>query len=98
MYGVLASVQVLKRKVLQRLANAATVWGMKKTKLIEYSYPSSPNAERFKLSSGGYCVEIIKFTPERQPPIAIAGFKTIEEAERFAATLPEPFDTFTKRA
>lgn len=60
-----------------------------RTKLVSYSYPTSPNARRFKLGDGGYCVE---YSTQREP---IAGFNTFEQAWRYAETLPEQWDTFT---
>ena len=66
-----------------------------KTKRIEYSYPTSANAERFGYRNGCYCVEL---QDGIKPPKAIAGFATIEAAEVFAASLHEQWNSLTKRA
>jgi len=68
---------------------------MKTMKAVEYSYPTSANATRFKLANGGYCVELVRFNPERRPPVAVAGFKTLSEAKQYAEALPESWDQFT---
>ncbi len=66
-----------------------------KTKRIEYSYPTSPNADRFGFKSGCYTVEMGE-CPQLKPFKAIAGFATLNEAKQFAVRLPEPFDRLTK--
>ena len=63
-----------------------------KVKAIEYSYPTSPNADRFGFKTGCYTVEIGEL-PKVKPFKAVAGFKTITEAAAFAATMPEPFSS-----
>lgn len=66
-----------------------------KTKQVAYSYPSSQNADRFKFKDGCYTVETVELEPERQPPIAVAAFKTQAEAIAYAETMVEPWDYFT---
>ncbi len=65
-----------------------------KTKSVCYSYPTSPNAERFKLRNGGYCVSTITHTQisEPWPPQAIAMFPTLDEAKAYADKLELPYD------
>jgi hypothetical protein len=66
------------------------------TKCIEYAYPTSINAEAFGMGKMGcYTVKLIDGT---KPGKTIAAFLTIEEAEWYADTMPEPWpwDTLTK--
>ena len=70
-----------------------------RTKAIAYSYPTSPNAERFGFGAAGcFTVELTELEPQRQPPRAVSAFADIEEAETQAALLPEAWDTYTLRA
>lgn len=66
-----------------------------KTKRIEYSYPTSPNAERFHFPRGCWTVELVNGF---SPGLAVAAFSTIEEAEKYAAHRPEEWNRLTRRA
>lgn len=66
-----------------------------KTKAVAYAYATSPNADKFRLKDGGFVVEVIEVSPVRKPPVAVAGFTTIEEAKEHAHTLPYAWDRYT---
>ena len=64
------------------------------TKRVDYSYPTSTNATRFGFGKTGcYTVETVKHP---QPPKAVAGFSTLDEARAHAETLPCPWDRLTR--
>jgi hypothetical protein len=64
------------------------------TKRIEWSYPTSPNAVKFKFSKVGcWTVELIEGT---NPPWVMEGFDTYEKAKAYANTIPEPWDRLTR--
>lgn len=65
------------------------------TKRVAYSYPSSPNACRFKFPAGCWTVETVEYNPDMQPPVAVKGFAKFSEAQKHAESLPYPFDRFT---
>ncbi len=65
------------------------------TKRIEWSYATSPNADRFGFRNGCWTVETVR---GHNPSIAIAGFTTIEEAEAYAAKMPIEWNRLTRRA
>jgi hypothetical protein len=58
------------------------------TKTVEYSYPSSTNADRFGFKNGCWCVELI---PDNGYPKAIKGFESEKEAVDYAVNMPEPW-------
>jgi hypothetical protein len=62
------------------------------TKRIEWSYPTSPNADKFGFKDGCWCVEIVT----NGLPRAVNGFATLEEASAKASAMPLPWDRFTK--
>ncbi len=55
------------------------------TKQVEWSYPTSPNADRFKFKTGCWTVETVE---GHNPPVARAAFATREEAMQNADTMP----------
>lgn len=59
-----------------------------KTKSIGWSYPTSPNAGKFKFSRGCW---VVKIQEDDQIPVAINGFKDKAEAEDYAAKLSFPW-------
>ena len=59
---------------------------MKKT--VEFSYPTSNNANKFGFKEGCYCVELI---PDNGYPKAIAAYKTEREAIDHAHSLDYPW-------
>lgn len=63
------------------------------TKSIGYSYPTSPNAERFGAPDGCWVVQIIdrKRNGEPKPPRAISAHPTERAALEVAAGRPEPW-------
>jgi len=65
----------------------------KQTKRIEWSYPTSPNAERLGFpNTGCWTVEIVT----DDMPRAVKGFATLEEASANASAIALPWDRFTK--
>lgn len=70
---------------------------MTTTKKIEWAYSTSTNAVQFGFSKTGcYTVELKEAVCV--PAKAIAGFKTIQEAEDYANTLPYAWYRLTRRA
>lgn len=61
---------------------------MNKYKLIEWSYPSSPNADRFGFKDGCWTVEIVT----GGLPRAISGHANRLEALAIAQKMPLPWD------
>lgn len=55
---------------------------------IDWSYPTSPNADRLRFKSGCWTVSCHKASDY---PKAIAGFATKEEAIEYARSLNIPF-------
>ena len=68
-----------------------------KMKSIAWSYPTSPNADRFGFRAGCWTVRTVEGegTPAVQPPVAIRGFRTKEEAKDYANTMPELWSRWT---
>lgn len=67
-----------------------------KAKQVAWSYPSSPNAEKFGFGGKGcYTVSTIIISPMRLPGEAVAAFATLQAAKDFAAKMPEPWDKYT---
>jgi hypothetical protein len=64
-------------------------------KSINWSYPSSTNANKFGFKAGCWTVSVGE---QSTPPIAIAGFATAEQAVQFALTLPEPWSRWQLHA
>jgi len=62
-----------------------------KTKSVAWSYPTSPNAERFGHPDGCYVVEV----NDGNGPLAIGAFPTEAGAKLAAEFLPYPWDRFT---
>lgn len=62
-------------------------------KQISWSYPSSPNAEKFGFSNGCYSVATV--SSPNWIPRYFAGFKTFEEAKTFADTLEFEWSRYT---
>jgi len=61
-----------------------------KTKLVQFSYPSSDNASRFGFAKlGCYTVETWELP---DAPVAIAGYYNKADAMAHAETLPEPWN------
>jgi hypothetical protein len=60
-------------------------------KEISYAYPTSYNAKKAgKSRTGCFCVN----TGRHAKPVHFkAGFDTLEEAQQYADTLPQPFET-----
>ena len=57
------------------------------TKQVEYSYPTSPNAEKFNMSGTGcYTVELVSGTNR---PVALSGHKTLAGAMTAARQLKQ---------
>lgn len=54
-------------------------------KSIDWSYPTSTNAERFNFKDGCWSVSVGRYG---KPPHAVAGFKTKAEAIAHAGLLP----------
>ena len=80
-----------------KISEIPKAWGLKPVptsetisaiaKTVEWSYPSSSNAQKFGFGkSGCYTVETACGC---EPPEAIAGFKTLEEAKEFADKMPQ---------
>lgn len=67
------------------------------TKAIQWSYPSSPNADRFRFRDGCYTVSMIDFAEDgtRCIPRAMRGFETIEEARAYADSFLLDYDRYT---
>lgn len=63
------------------------------TKRIEWSYPTSPNANKFGFKDGCWTVEIVS---ANGIPRAVKGFATLEEASANASAMPLPWDRLTK--
>lgn len=66
-----------------------------KTKSIGWSYPSSPNADRFKFKAGCWTVSTTErngITGIPSLPCAVAAFATRAEAEAHGRALPFPWD------
>lgn len=64
------------------------------TKRVEYCYPTSDNAVRFKLLSGGYTVQI---GTRGEPFEAVIGFPKLLTARAWAdENMPYPWDKLTK--
>lgn len=58
-------------------------------KSAEYSYPSSPNAERFGYTKAGCWTVKLQEIPRKAKEVA--AFATKAEAFAYAATLPQPW-------
>ncbi len=56
-----------------------------KTKKVEFSYPSSPNADKFGFNKGCYTVELVDADGF---PEVISGHETLKEAMLAADSLP----------
>ncbi len=66
-----------------------------KAKSTSYSYATSPNAIRFGFAKTGcFTVEI---QDGSNPPEAVAGFKTVAEAHKFASALPHKWSMWSTR-
>lgn len=64
------------------------------TKRIEWSYPTSTHATKFKLGKvGAWTVQVCK--PGRIPD-AVAGFADYGKAKAYAELLPCPWDRLTR--
>jgi len=62
------------------------------TKLVDYSYPTSPNASKHGFGKTGcYTVSVAR---GHAPGKAIKAFATKPDALAFASTLPMPFHRF----
>jgi hypothetical protein len=65
------------------------------TKRIEYSYPTSPNAERYGYGRiGCYTIAIIH-TP-MAIPVTVDAYPTYEEAKACADKLAMPYNKYTR--
>ena len=62
-------------------------------KSVQYSYPSSPNAERFGYEDGCYTIEV---GDESKPLSAVAAFETLEEAREHADGIELPYSKYTR--
>ena len=62
---------------------------MKETKSVEWSYPTSPNADRFRFKDGCWTVQIIG---KDDMPRTVAGFATRDEAIQNASKMPLPWN------
>jgi hypothetical protein len=62
------------------------------TKQIGWSYPTSPNATKFKFPKGCYTVALASGA---NPPNHIKGFTTLQEASAYAETMPQPYSRFS---
>lgn len=63
------------------------------TKRVQYSYRTSPHAERFGFkNSGCYTVETVK---PGKPGKGVAAFATLEEARAYANGMPQPWNRLT---
>jgi len=65
-----------------------------KTKSLDWSYPTSSNATRFKFKAGCWTVSENRYG---HVPFALRGFATREEAIAFASTLVMPWHKTTLR-
>lgn len=63
-------------------------------KLVDWSYPSSPNAARFKCPQGCWTVSI---GPKDRPLEAVKAFPTKAEAMAYAESLPEVWPAWLKQ-
>lgn len=61
---------------------------MKVTKQVEWAYPSSPNADRFHFARGCWTVQTVT---DNQPPVALSGHSSRDEALLVAMALPHPW-------
>lgn len=67
-----------------------------KAKQVAYSYPSSPNAEKFGFGKTGcYTVSLVALSPVRKPPVSVIGLASLESAKAYANTMPEPWDKYS---
>jgi len=57
-------------------------------KSVNYSYPTSPNADKYNKGNAGYTVSL---SNNVQPPKTLAGYLTKEEALIHARKLPNPW-------
>ncbi len=62
---------------------------MSRHKEIDYSYPTSPNAEQFGFKNGCWCVSVAKSASAVSEVQAV--FATKDEAVKYARSLPIPF-------
>jgi hypothetical protein len=59
-------------------------------KSVDYSYPTSPNAERFGFSkSGCYTISLNDPTGVRTP-VAVSAYSTLDEALKAVGQMPQP--------
>jgi hypothetical protein len=65
------------------------------TKRVSYAMATSTFAVKSGFPGGAYVVERVAYNPDMRPPKLVKGFATLEEAQAFATTMPEPFDRFT---
>jgi hypothetical protein len=66
-------------------------------KSIEWSYPTSTNANKFGFANDGcYTVEMVDSFGNNLPK-AIKGFATLDEAINYANTLPDEYISYCKR-
>jgi len=80
---------VLLQMVMKTLKVKVTLIAVKKTKSVEWAYPTSPAAERFHFGrTGCWIVNVAEYL---KPPKAIAGFADKDAAMNFALTVPWPW-------
>ena len=60
-----------------------------RTKTVEYSYPTSPNAERFGFGNEGCWT--VEYNYVSKLPEPIKAFERIEDAVEYVLGLPEPW-------
>ena len=74
---------------------------MNEFKTLDWSYPTSPNAERFGFKRGCWTVSLCDWTAPvdggaLNPPVAVKAFPSRLEALRFAGSLPQPWGRIWK--
>ena len=69
---------------------------MKTVKCVDYSYPTSTNASRFKLPKGCYTVNLTTIGPKCTTH-AMAAFPTKDEAIAYAESMPNEWASWAKK-
>jgi hypothetical protein len=65
-----------------------------KTKSVDWSYPTSPNAHRFGFKDGCYTIST---TEGCQLPVAVSGHATKEQAMEASKAIPLPWSKSFQR-
>lgn len=60
-----------------------------KTKKIEWAYPTSPSADKFRFAKGCWVVQTVE---GHAPPVALAGYTERQDAVKHAEQMAEPWN------